>query len=66
MTDLQTKVTAIGAAVLSIINTLAGLGIGLPTGVDATGVQLVSAAVMAIAAAVLHFKGKDAAIPPAA
>jgi hypothetical protein len=63
MDSTSHKVTAFGAALLSILNTLSGLGIGLPSWADAQGVALAQAAILAVAALVYYVLGKSKAAP---
>ena len=60
---MESLVTRIGAAVLMIINALSGAGLVLPAYISAEGVNVVSVAVLAVAAAVAYFK--NAAAEPA-
>ena len=68
MEAIREKAGIISTVALTIINALAGLGIVLPTGVDAEGVALLNAAVLAVGGLVVHFiKPKPEAVePPAA
>ena len=59
---MESLVTRIGTAVLMIINALSGAGIVLPAYVSAEGVNVISVAVLAVAAAVAYFR-KAAAEP---
>jgi hypothetical protein len=63
MDAIKEKAGIISTVILTILNALAGLGIVLPTGVDAEGVALANAAVLAIGALVVHFMKKPVEAP---
>lgn len=61
MESIRNAAGIISTAILAIINALLGLAIDLPQGVDAEGVALLNAAVLAVGALVVHFIKKPAA-----
>jgi hypothetical protein len=67
MENVASLVSRIGAAVLMIINALSGAGLVLPDYVSAEGVNVLSAAALAVAAAVVYFTKKpEAPVDPVA
>ena len=67
MENISNLVSRIGVAILTIINALSGAGLVLPDYVSAEGVNVLSAAVLAVAAAVVYFTKKpEAPVEPAA
>lgn len=63
MDNISALVTRVGTAVLMIINALSGAGVVLPDYVSAEGVNVLSVAVLAVAAAVAYFTKKPEPAP---
>ena len=55
MEAIREKAGVISTLLLTVLNTLAGLGIVLPQGADPEGVALLNAAVLAVGMLVFHF-----------
>jgi hypothetical protein len=69
MEAIRSKAGIISTLLLTVLNTLAGLGIVLPQGADAEGVALLNAAVLGVGALVVHFvkpAAPEAPVEPAA
>lgn len=58
MSNLQNITAKITVALLAIIQVLSGLQIGLPAWADAQGVNLLSAAILAVGLVVQHVANK--------